>query len=178
MKNILIFLAGSAVGAVISAKLIEKYYREMADEEIESVVEYFKNKEKELEEKYSEKNKVENKPKNKKKDKVNADEIIKKEEYIPEEEIEKKPIDSIVGFEIIDPMDFANEDGYDTKSWMLWADDVLTNEFDEIVEEPSEFIGDALLHFGDYGEEDSVYVRNHANKIDYEILKSEKEFNA
>lgn len=181
MKNILIFLAGGAVGAVVSAKLVEKYYRDLADEEIESVVEHFKNKEKELKEKTEDKveNKTETKPKkNKKKDKV--EDIVKTEEYIPneeEEEVVERPVDSIVGFEIIDPMNFGEEDEYDTKSWTHWADGVLTNELDEIIETPEEFIGDALSHFGDY-EEDSVYVRNHASKTDYEILKSEKEFNA
>ena len=66
-----------------------------------------------------------------------------------------------------------------SKTWMYWNDNVLTNEFDEIVEpdDIAEFIGDALTHFGDI-EQDSVYVRNRANNTDYEILKSEKEFYA
>ena len=73
-------------------------------------------------------------------------------------------------------MDFGDEDDYDTKSWMYWADGTITNEFDEVVEAPQEFIGDAISHFGNI-EDDSVYVRNRANNTDYEIIRSEKEFN-
>lgn len=176
MKNLLIFLAGGAIGAVVSAKLVEKYYRELADEEIQSVVDYYKKR---YDEKNDEENKVETEIKPKKnKEEDKAEEIIKSEGYSYEEdELVNKPVDSIVGFEIIDPNDYGDEDGYDTKSWMFWNDGILTNESDEIVEEPEQFIGDALSHFGDI-EEDSVYVRNHATQTDYEILRSEKEFNA
>ena len=34
---------------------------------------------------------------------------------------------------------------------------------------------DALDHFGEY-EDDSVYIRDEINEMDYEILKSEKKF--
>lgn len=182
MKNILIFLAGGAVGAGIAAKLVEKYYIDAANQEIDEVVNYYKNKFKELEnnvEKGSEKKKVENgkteKKTTPKKEKVK--EIIKSEEYVSDDEVISTTIESITGIEVIDPMKYGEEDGFDTKSWMWWADDVLTDEHDQIVEDPESVIGDALTHFGDI-EEDSVYVRNRANNTDYEILRSEKEFNA
>lgn len=183
MKNVLIFLAGGAVGAAITAKLVEKYYREAANQEIEDVVNYYQNKVKELEnvEKGSEKKKVENgktekKAPPKKGNKNKVVDIIKTEEYVSDEEVIPTPIESITGIEIIDPVEYGEEDGFDAKSWMYWADGVLTNEHDEIVDEPESLIGDALKHFGDI-EEDSVYVRNRANNTDYEILRSEKEFN-
>lgn len=188
MKNLLIFLAGGAVGAVVTAKLVEKYYRQIADEEIADVVEHFKNKEKELkkleEEKVEDNNKAEKKN-TKKNEKKQASKIINSENYgeASVEEVEEKlintPIESVTGIEIINPIDFGEEEGFDSKTWMYWNDNVLTNEFDEIVEpdDIAEFIGDALTHFGDI-EQDSVYVRNRANNTDYEILKSEKEFYA
>lgn len=188
MKNLFIFLAGGAVGAVVTAKLVEKYYRQIADEEIADVVEHFKNKEKELkkleEEKVEDTNKTEKKN-TKKNEKKQATKIINSENYgeASVEEVEEKlintPIESVTGIEIIDPIEFGEEEGFDNKTWMYWNDNVLTNEFDEIVEpdDIAEFIGDALTHFGDI-EQDSVYVRNRANNTDYEILKSEKEFYA
>lgn len=187
MKNLLIFLAGGAVGAVVTAKLVEKYYRELADEEIADVVEHFKNKEKELkkiEEKVENANKTE-KSEKKKKDKNTASKIINSENYGEakledvEDQLINAPMESITGIEIIDPMEFGDKDGYDTKSWMYWNDDVLTNEVDEIIpeDEISGYIGDALTHFGEI-EQDSVYVRNNASKIEYEILRSERDFNA
>lgn len=122
----------------------------------------------------------------KKNEKKQASKIINSENYgeASVEEVEEKlintPIESITGIEIIDPIEFGEEeDGFDSKTWMYWNDGVLTNEFDEVVEpdDIAGFIGDALTHFGDI-EQDSVYVRNRANNTDYEILKSEKEFYA
>lgn len=189
MKNLFIFLAGGAVGAVVTAKLVEKYYRELAEEEIADVVEHFKNKEKELkklEEKVEDTNKTEKNVKNKKA-KEKASKIINSENYGEakledvEEQLINTPIESITGIEIIDPMDFGDlsDEGYETKSWMYWNDGVLTNEVDEIIpeDEIAGYIGDALTHFGEI-EQDSVYVRNNANKIEYEILRSERDFNA
>lgn len=46
MKNVLIFAAGAAIGSVVTWKLIEKKYKDLADEEIASVVETFKNRDK------------------------------------------------------------------------------------------------------------------------------------
>ncbi len=185
MKNILIFLAGGIVGSVITAKFVEKYYKEAADAEIESVVDHFKNAKKEIEKKGTlevDGNKTEVKAIKNKEEEKELKEIINSENYDPSKinsDIGEKTIEcqieSITGIEIIDPMDFGEDDNFETKSWMFWADNVLTNEYDEIVEDPQEFIGDALSRFGN--EDDSIYVRNRANNTDYEILKSEKSFN-
>ena len=44
MKNLLFFVAGAAIGSIATWKLIEKKYKDLADEEIESVIETFKNR--------------------------------------------------------------------------------------------------------------------------------------
>ena len=44
MKNLLCFVTGAAIGSVVTWKLIEKKYKDLADEEIESVIETFKNR--------------------------------------------------------------------------------------------------------------------------------------
>ena len=44
MKNLLCFVAGASIGSVFTWKLIEKKYKDLADEEIESVIETFKNR--------------------------------------------------------------------------------------------------------------------------------------
>ena len=44
MKNLLYFVTGAAIGSVVTWKLIEKKYKDLADEEIESVKETFKNR--------------------------------------------------------------------------------------------------------------------------------------
>ena len=47
MNKVLMFALGAAVGSLITWKLLEKKYKDLADEEIASVVERFKNREKE-----------------------------------------------------------------------------------------------------------------------------------
>ena len=42
MKNLLFFITGAAIGSVVTWKLIEKKYKDIADEEIASVIETFK----------------------------------------------------------------------------------------------------------------------------------------
>lgn len=53
-----------------------------------------------------------------------------------------------------------------------YADDVLADEYDNIIDNPTEVIGDALIQLGDY--DDTIYVRNEEKSIDYVILRSDK----
>ena len=188
MKNLFIFALGAGAGSLITWKLVEKYYKNLADEEIESVIDTFKNREKELLEKTEKGNKkveksetTEKKKRTTKKDKVTNKKIIDTENYgkvdleTAEEQLININPEESAGIEIIHPNDFGEEVGYDMKSWMFWDDGIVTDENDEVVDNPSEYIGDGLSHFGDY-EEDSVYVRNKANQTDYEILKTERDF--
>lgn len=55
-----------------------------------------------------------------------------------------------------------------------YADQVLVDENDEMIEDVEEMVGfESLNHFGEY-EDDSVFVRNDAKKCDYEILLDQK----
>ena len=77
---------------------------------------------------------------------------------------------------IIRPDEFGEYDDYDTISLTYYADHILTDEDDEIVEDIEDKIGfDALNHFGEY-EEDSVFVRNDRIKCDYEILLDQRKY--
>ena len=44
MKNVFIFLAGVGVGSLVTWKYVERKYRNLAEEEIESVKELYKEK--------------------------------------------------------------------------------------------------------------------------------------
>ena len=71
---------------------------------------------------------------------------------------------------IIPPEDFGDYPDYETISLTYYNDKVLTDEYNEIVDDIDDLIGeDSLNHFGEY-EDDSVFVRNDALKVDYEIL--------
>lgn len=189
MKNLLFFVAGAAIGSVITWKLIEKKYKDLADEEIESVKETFKNRKSRItkDEVKETVEKVINKwkePKETVEDIVTAAGYSTEDEENTEEDDESNyTVDVDPGIEVIvpyviTPEQFGEYDEYGTKTLTYYADNVLTDEIDNPItsEEMVTMIGpDALDHFGEY-EDDSVYIRDEMNEMDYEILKSEKKF--
>ena len=189
MKNLLCFVAGAAIGSVVTWKLIEKKYKDLADEEIESVIETFKNRKpritkdnvKETVEKVINKYKE---PKEIVEDIVTAERYsIENEEEIDEDDESNYTVnvdndDEAITPYVITPEEFGEYNEYGTKTLTYYADNVLTDEIDNPItaEEMMTMIGpDALDHFGEY-EDDSVYIRDEMNEMDYEILKSEKKF--
>lgn len=189
MKNLLYFVSGAAIGSVVTWKLIEKKYKDLADEEIESVIETFKNRKPRItkDEVKETVEKVINKwkePKETVEDIVTAEKYsIENEEEIDEDDESNYTIDVDPGVEVIAPYvitpeQFGEYSEYGTKTLTYYADNVLTDEIDNPItsEEMETMIGpDALDHFGEY-EDDSVYIRDEMNEMDYEILKSEKMF--
>lgn len=188
MKNLLCFVTGAAIGSVVTWKLIEKKYKDLADEEIESVKETFKNR-KSIITKDEVKETVEKVINKCKKQKETVEDIVTAEGYSIEDEEETEDdesnytIDVDPGVEVIvpyviEPERFGEYNEYGTKTLTYYADNVLTDEIDNPItsEEMETMIGpDALDHFGEY-EDDSVYIRDEMNEMDYEILKSEKTF--
>ena len=70
---------------------------------------------------------------------------------------------------VIPPEEY-DENDYETESLTYYADGVLTDMYDNIIEDVEDTVGtDSLTHFGEY-EDDSVFVRNDERQIDYEIL--------
>lgn len=189
MKNLLCFVAGAAIGSVVTWKLIEKKYKDLADEEIESVKETFKNRKSRIT-KDEVKETVEKVINKFKEPKETVENIVTSEGYYTEDEEETEEddesnytIDVDPGVEVIvpyviTPEQFGEYDEYGTKTLTYYADNVLTDEIDSPItsDEMITMIGpDALDHFGEY-EDDSVYIRDEMNEMDYEILKSEKMF--
>lgn len=189
MKNLLCFVTGAAIGSVVTWKLIEKKYKDLADEEIESVIETFKNRKPRItkDEVKETVEKVINKwkdPKEIVEDIVTAERYsIENEEEIDEDDESNYTVnvdndDEVITPYIITPEEFGEYNEYGTKTLTYYADNVLTDEIDNPItsEEMITMIGpDALDHFGEY-EDDSVYIRDEMNEMDYEILKSEKKF--
>ena len=189
MKNLLCFVAGAAIGSVVTWKLIEKKYKDLADEEIESVIETFKNRKPRIT-KDNVKETVEKVINKYKEPKEIVEDIVTTEKYSIENEEEIDEDDEsnytvnvdndveVVTPYVITPEQFGEYNEYGTKTLTYYADNVLTDEIDNPItsEEMETMIGpDALDHFGEY-EDDSVYIRDEMNEMDYEILKSEKNF--
>lgn len=169
------FVGGVAAGAVASWRLLKKKYERIAQEEIESVKEYLGRKElytdkvviTPLPEKFAPDDRV---------DQVtNEIDILKNKvenlgytnySNIKKEEKENQNMSEPY---VIKPEEFGECD-YETESLTYYADGVLTDDWDNPIEDIENTVGEGFAeHFGEY-EDDSVFIRNDRYKIDYEIL--------
>ena len=177
-KYVLTFTIGATVGSVVTWKLLKTKYERIAQEEIDSVKEVFSKRRNTL-----------------------IDDVVDEKEDTNEEEVEEPEYeetvvkngyinysDMHVGIKkedkrkmnskpyVITPDDFGDMDGYECYTLTYYADKVLTDDGDELIEDVDNTVGlESLNHFGDY-EDDCVYVRNDAKRCDYEILLDEREY--
>ena len=186
MKGLLIFAAGLAVGAVAGAVLVKnkvladakaeveevrKYYRESRGvvEEVEEVEEEVEEKEevKEVEKKeYELKDiQVKDEPKT---GLTNYSQITKM--YMSKDEFQSPMYDDPF---VIDPSEFGENPEYDTETLTYFADGVLVDDVDDVIEEPDIVVGlENLKIFEEFGAT-TVYVRNDIYKTDYEIIRDD-----
>lgn len=179
--NCIMFIGGAAIGSVVTWKLLKTRYEQLVREEIESVKEAFATREKD--------NDI-SKPEVAEEPKVVSDISIVREYatkvadlgYTDYANVGKEPENKEVADElkpyIISPDQFGELFGYDTISLNYYADKVLADDNDEIIDDVDNTVGlESLNHFGDYKEDpDCVYVRNDALKADYEILLDERDY--
>lgn len=172
--TVLSFLGGAAVGSLITWKCVEKKYADIAEEEINSVKEVFTVPKVEIK-----KNPGVEKQENISKTATNKPSLaeyarkLKDGGYInysnkPDIDEPKKVVDDEEKPYVIDPDMFGDDDEYDRVSLTLYADGILADEDDTIIN-AEEVVGDALDHMGEY-EDDAVHVCNPLRKIYYEIL--------
>jgi hypothetical protein len=181
-KNLLIkgmiFLAGGAIGSVVTWKLVKtKYEQIIADKTEENEF---------LRDRYSEskackkvgealteglKDGIENP------DKLTVQEIRDKVQelgYINEQamkEKEKEEADDMGGPEVIAPEETWEQDYPMITLTYYEGDGVLADERDRIIGNIDEMVGeDFASHFGEY-EDDTVYIKNPNFKSYYEILR-------
>ena len=171
LSSIGMFVAGAAIGSLVTWKLVKTKYEQIAQEEIDSVKEAFskrgdKSSDKEdegIEEADSEKKTFEG--------------IIDESCYKTEstDKGEKKEMNNSDRPYVITPEEFGDSD-YAIISLTYYTDGTVTNEKNKIVANVDELVGlDSLNHFGEY-EDDSVFVRNDALQIDFEILKDWRDY--
>ncbi len=186
ITSFMMFIFGAAVGSVVTWQYTKKKYEQIAQEEIDSVKETFsklkevKNKDNESDENNNVGTIVE-----RAKDKPSIMEYaakLRKQGYINysntdslfEEEVDENMINDKPY--VISPDEFGEFDDYDTISLTYYADQVLVDEDDELVEDIEETVGfESLNAFGEY-EDDSVFVRNDRLKCDYEILLDQRKY--
>ena len=179
MKGLFIFAVGLAVGAVAGACVIKNKVLADAKEEIEEVREYYRSKSveatdevaeevKEVKEVVEEVKEVVQEIKNdsNKRTYVNYNKLAST--YKPQEE----PTRFDDPF-IIDPSEFGEDPEYDTMTLTYFADGVLVDDVDEVIEEPDIVVGlENLKVFEEFGAS-SIYVRNDIYKTDYEVIRDD-----
>ena len=158
LSNAIMFAAGAIIGSVVTWKLIEKKYKQIADEEIASVKETYSKdftpetfETEELDE---------------------HEEMVTELGYTSYENVKKEK--TAYKPRIITPEEYGEKDGYDTESLTYYADGVLADDQDEPIEDVDNVVGYGFeSHFGEY-EDDSVFIRNDKLKTDYEILMDQR----
>lgn len=177
MKSTLYFLAGGAVGAVVTYFICEARYKDKLLKQAEELHLYYQNKEKET---CEEENVKEQKLT---KDKNTYQAIIQSQNYAavsakPEEH--KSPSASAFGPYPISSGEFG-ENGYEamlTMNYYPTSKVLIDAEGHELsADEIDRMVGlDFAEHFGDVDDDDTVlYIRNEELKCDFEIFDNGEE---
>ena len=181
MKGLLIFAAGLAVGAVAGAVLVKNKVLADAKAEIDEVRKYYRESRGVVEEKEVE-------------EKEEVKEVEKKEYELKDIQIKDEPKTGLTNYSqitkmymskdefqspmyddpfVIDPSEFGENPEYDTETLTYFADGVLVDDVDDIIEEPDIVVGlENLKIFEEFGAT-TVYVRNDIYKTDYEIIRDD-----
>lgn len=173
LSKVLLFATGAVIGSVVTWKLIKTKYERIAQEEIDSVKVHANktprpsnNEKSRLEELEELKAYLERIKENGYAEAMHRKEVIKHDE---EGMVEmNKPY-------VITPEEFEDS-MYTVMSLTCYADNVLEDDWGEIIENPEELVGaDYYTHFGEY-EEDSVFIRNDEEQTDYELLRDLRKY--
>lgn len=175
------FIIGAASGATVAWYLLKDKYETLAQEEIDSVKEVFARREQEMKDETVKRNVAEG---IKDSDRTKPDlkeyaEQLKKNGYTRYSDLSADDggvSDKQTKPYVIPPEQFGDDEEHEQISLTYYADGVLADENDEVIEDVEDAVGiDSLNHFGEY-EDDSVFVRNDARKCDYEILLDQRTY--
>lgn len=169
VQCIFAFALGAAAGSLVANNVLKSKYERITQEEINAYKAYVKERNSKAEE-TAETTKEEGTD--------DSDEEAGtfmgltnpyRSESDREEDGEK--LKRSMNIHVISPEEYDELPDYQKKSLTYFADGVIADEFDNVIDNPEDIIGENVGdHFGDY-EEDSVFVRNDALKCDYEILR-------
>lgn len=183
LTNVIIFVAGAAVGSAVTYKIVKTKYERILQEEIDDVKATYANREITLKDIADVASKngidmdVDITPSEE--DRSEYESIIKKANYlgyVTEKLSNDKEEPDMVKPYVISPGEVGECD-YPVMSLTYYeGDGVLTDSFDKIIRNVDEIVGEDFAdHFGEY-EDDSVFVRNEEQEVDYEILKDYRSY--
>lgn len=184
MKGLLIFAAGLAVGAVAGAVIVKNKVLADAKAEVEEVREYYR----------SARGKVNREDNEEVEEVKEVEEVAKKEYELKDIQVKDEPKTGLTNYSqitkmymskdefqapmyddpfVIDPSEFGENPEYDTETLTYFADGVLVDDVDDVIEEPDIVVGlENLKIFEEFGAT-TVYVRNDIYKTDYEIIRDD-----
>lgn len=188
LSKIVIFAVGAGIGSAVTWKFLKSKYERIAQEEIDSVkAEFSRDVEPSEDEERSESiadveigtaiseglkaGMTKEKP-----DIREYASILAKAGYTDYANVEKiinadeKEVDDVPVMYVISPDDF-DEKGYETLTLIYNSDGTLEDPMGHNIGDAEEFFNiDISKHFGEY-EDDSVFVRDDEECIDYEVLR-------
>ena len=182
LKTIVIFTSGAALGSFVTWAAVRNRYKRIADEEIKSVKAAYKFEpitDEDIEQANTVTEEIESVIKYPKREKqTEKPEPIDYTKYyrhsvtsIPfekEDENEKQMDDKPY---IIEPEEFGQLDDYMDIGLTYYADGVLADDGDDIVDDIDGTVGiDNLKTFNEFNA-DSICVRNDSRKVDYDISR-------
>lgn len=182
--NAVSFAVGAVIGSAVTWKLLKSKYEQIAQEEIDDVKEHYKKK---LEDRvYSVETHVDANTMNlshEKPDILEYAEKIKELNYSGEEyqsdnkDFVEKEDDSMEGKPYVISEEEFDDAGYDTETLTYFADGVLTDWYNDPIEEPEDMVGeDTLERFDELADGDTVFVRNPNHMTDYEIQRDHRNY--
>lgn len=180
VKGIFIFVIGVVSGTFVGAQIAKKKYEEIANEEIEEIRAYYKERATELPEQTVEMTRDEEPtpveaPEEKSievEERKQYNDIIQRGNYMANDEEEQT--NTQYAPYTIDPSEFGKDGEYDTMTCTYFADGVLVDDVDQEFEDWDLHVGRHHVDiFNEFPEATCVYVRNDYDGMDYEILKDD-----
>lgn len=180
------FILGAAGGSYVTYRLLKNKYEEIAQEEIDSVKELYRNSHGDCNTEESINVEEQKEVSKKNMDKPDIMEYSKKindcnySNYSKTETVknqENTPDPKDIGDPyVISPEEYGEDDTYDQINLTYYSDGVVADENDEEVDNVDGTIGlDSLETFGEY-EDDAVHVKNDRLRCYYEILRDERNY--
>lgn len=182
LSHVIAFIAGAAIGYFAANYLLKDKYEKRFQQEVSSTIEAFKSNKNEEYKKDDEANFKDEKLKTISDDIVVADikEYAKNIGNLNYSEVkdEKPSEEDEDNIDHTKPYVITEEEvdaymNYSITQWNYYADGVLTDENNEVVEDVSTTIGKEAFEHLKKTSESAIYVRNDLLELDYEILKNE-----
>lgn len=170
--HILTFSLGAAVGSVVTWRMLKRKYEQLTEANIAEIRAFYSKKSKN----------VDPDPETKSDSgaptiREYAQELSRNgyRNYSGTPEVEEEDPEDGEVF-VISPEEFGENDEYETKGLTYYADGVLADDMDDVVEDVEDLIGKGSLNrIGEYAD-DAVYVRNVRMRCDYEVIASLKNY--